>query len=101
MENENNPFVELSQIFIDNQRTFNSKCKELADRTGSLASKLHEAKERLIQNPFDTNLNAYLNIEEESRVILSVAKEVEFHRDKIIKTVELLKASNEIKLNKN
>ena len=101
MSEENNPFVELSQIFIDNQREFNQKCKDLLVRTNTLTNKLTTAKSQVDANPFEANLNLYLNVEEEARLILVVAKEVEFQRDRILETVKLLKQSNKIKLNKN
>ena len=101
MNQENNPFVELSQIFIDNQREFNQKCKELTDRTGAFIEKMSTAKRQLNNEPFEANLNLYLNIEEEARLMLVVAKEVEFQRDRILETVNLLRKSNKIKLNKN
>ena len=100
MSEENNPFVELSQIFIDNQRNFNSKCKNLIERTANFANKLNTVKHQLDETPFEADLNLYLNIEEEARLVLMVAKEVEFQREQILKTVKLLKSSNKIKLNK-
>tara|TARA_B100000900_G_C20596406_1_gene723589 strand:- start:279 stop:584 length:306 start_codon:yes stop_codon:yes gene_type:complete len=101
MNEENNPFIELSQIFIDNQREFNQKCKELTDRTTAFVEKMSTAKRQIHDKPFEANLNLYLNIEEEARLMLVVAKEVEFQRDRILETVSLLKKSNKIKLNKN
>ncbi len=100
MDENNNPFVALSQIFIDTQRVFNQKCKDLSQRTHNLSSKLSTVREQLEADPFSTNLNMYLNIEEESKLILVVAKEVEHQREKILKTVDLLKNSNKIQLNK-
>ena len=97
---ENNPFNEISQIFVDNQRTFSTKCNNLIERTTTLTNKLTMVKDQINHDPFSANLNTYLNIEEEARLILVVAKEVEFQRDQINKTVELLKASNKVKLNK-
>ena len=100
MSDKTSPFNELSQIFIDNQRAFNSKCNNLLERTSSFVNKLSNVKGQIKEDPFSANLNAYLNIEEEARLILMVAKEVEFQRDQILKTVKLLKTSNTIKLNK-
>jgi hypothetical protein len=100
MNQENNPFNELSQIFVDNQRVFAEKCRNLTERTQNFASKLNEVKNQMNENPFEANLNLYLNIEEEARLILVVAKEVEFQRDQILKSVNMLKSSNKIKLNK-
>ncbi len=100
MSDKNNPFSELSQIFIDNQRAFNSKCNNLLERTSNFVNKLSNVKGQINDDPFTADLNAYLNIEEEARLILMVAREVEFQRDQILKTVKLLKTSNTIKLNK-
>ena len=95
------PFKELQQIFIDNQRHFNMKCEDLMRRTKTFAQKLSQASAQLNDNPFSANLNLYLSIEEEARIVLSVAQELEFHRDKIVKSLGMLKESNKIKLNKN
>ena len=94
------PFAALSQIFIDNQRHFNIKCDDLRKRTKSFADKLNSIYTQLSDNPFDANLNLYLNIEEEARLVLSVAKELEFHRENIVNSVDMLKETNKIKLNK-
>ena len=55
---------------------------------------------QLVENSFSANLNLYLNLEEESKLVVMVAKEVEFQRDNIVKSVDLLKQSKKIKLNK-
>tara|TARA_B100000287_G_C20135003_1_gene583795 strand:- start:241 stop:552 length:312 start_codon:yes stop_codon:yes gene_type:complete len=94
------PFEELTKIFIDNQRNFTSKTNDLIDRTKNLKEKLDLVLKQLSQNCFKTNLNLYLNLEEEAKLIVMVAKEVEFQRDNILKSVEVLKQSKEIKLNK-
>ena len=99
-EQEKNPFVELNQLFIENQRNFNTKCINLIERTGTLATKLTVVKQQLSASSFDADLNLYLNIEEEARLILLVAKEVEAQRDKIVKSLEMMKNANIIKLNK-
>jgi len=101
MKEKFNPFSELSQIFVDNQRVFSQKCKDLAVRTSNYTDKLNRLKNQIEEDPFSANLNLCLNIEEEARLILAVAKEVEFQREKILNTVDLLKKSNQIKLNKN
>tara|TARA_B100000287_G_C20589436_1_gene763614 strand:+ start:104 stop:418 length:315 start_codon:yes stop_codon:yes gene_type:complete len=95
------PFKELQQIFIDNQRQFNIKCDDLMRRTKSFSQKLAQANAQLNENAFSANLNLYLSIEEEARIVLSVAQELEFHRDKIVKSLDMLKESNKIKLNKS
>ncbi len=100
MSDIENPFNELSQIFIENQRAFTNKCNNLIERTANFVNRLNTALKQLNEEPFNADLNLYLNIEEEARLTLIVAKEVEFQRDQILKTVELLKSSNQIKLNK-
>ena len=94
------PFKELQHIFIDNQRQFTMKCEDLMRRTKVFAQKLSQANSELHKDPFTANLNLYLSIEEEAKLVLSVAQELEFHRDKIIKSVDMLKEANKIKLNK-
>jgi len=94
------PFKELSSVFIHNQRNFTAKNNDLMNRTKNFANKLQTVLDQLNNNPFEANLNLYLNIEEESRLIVMVAKELEFHRDNILKSVDLLKESNKVKLNK-
>jgi hypothetical protein len=76
MNEESNPFLELSNLFVENQRQFNVKSNELISRLD------------------------VLNIEQESSLILSVAKELEFQRDQINNSLELLKETKKIKLNK-
>ena len=66
MSQKANPFSELSQLFIDNQRNFNKKCNNLLERTSNLAAKLNLVKKQLDEEPFTADLNLYLNIEEES-----------------------------------
>lgn len=100
MSEKNNPFNELSQVFIDNQRNFNSKCNNLVERTTSFVNKLSSVNNQIKEEPFEADLNLYLNIEEEAKLVLMVAKEVEFQREQILNTLKLLKASNTIKLNK-
>ena len=96
----NNPFQQLSQIFVDNQKSFNAKTDDLRNRTRILTQKMKKVTEQLEQDPFSADLNLYLNIEEEVRLIYVVAKEVEDHRDKITNSVKLLHDSNRIKLNR-
>ena len=100
MSENNNPFQELSNIFIENQRNFQIKIDELKSRTLQFSKKFQDVSSQLNSDIFTANLNVFLNIEEEAKIILSVAKEVEFQRDKLTKTVELLKQSNKITLNK-
>jgi len=95
-----NPFQQLSQIFVDNQKSFNAKTDDLRSRTRVLSKKMLKVVEQLEVDPFSADLNLYLNIEEEVRLIYLVAKEVEDHRDKIVNSVSLLNESNKIKLNR-
>ena len=99
LENEN-PFEILSRLFVDNQRQLNIKTEDLSNRVNTLSQKLNNLKTQLNDDIFSANLIAILNIEEESRLILSVAKELEFQREQITKSVELLQDSKKIKLNK-
>ena len=91
MNEENNPFVELSNLFVENQRQFNIKSDELISRLDALNKKLSNLKVQLENNIFSADLIAILNIEQESSLILSVAKELEFQRDQINNSLELLK----------
>ena len=100
MNEENNPFVELSNLFVENQRQFNIKSDELISRLDALNKKLSNLKVQLENNIFSADLIAILNIEQESSLILSVAKELEFQRDQINSSLELLKETKKIKLNK-
>lgn len=100
MSDENNPFLELSNLFIENQRQFNIKADDLTKRLTDLSRKLSTLKSQLNDNIFTADLIAILNIEQESSLILSVAKELEFQRDQINNSLELLKETKKIKLNK-
>ena len=100
MNEENNPFLELSNLFVENQRQFNVKSDELISRLDVLNKKLSKLKVQLETNIFEADLIAILNIEQESSLILSVAKELEFQRDQINNSLELLKETKKIKLNK-
>ena len=100
MNTDNNPFVELSNLFLENQRQFNIKAEDLSNRLTALTQKLSKLKTQLDNNIFTADLIAILNIEEESSLILSVAKELEFQRDKINNSLSLLKETKKIKLNK-
>ena len=98
-DNNQNPFQALSKIFIENQKTFDSKVGDLRNRTRVFAERLSNVVAQLETDPFSADLNLYLNIEEESRLIFVVAKELEVQKDKILKSIDLLEASNKIKLN--
>ena len=99
MDKMHNPFEALSKIFIDNQNNFNLKADDLRNRSRILSQKLNKVIEQLEINPFDADLNLYLNIEEESRFILIVAKEVEKQRKKITDSIEMLSEANKVSLN--
>lgn len=99
-QNPNNPFLSLSELFIDNQRQLNIKANDLSKRLNDLAQKLNGLRLQVDNDIFTSNLVALINIEEESKLILSVGKELEFQREQILKSVELLKESKKIKLNK-
>ena len=94
-----NPFEALSRIFIDNQNKFNLKTDDLRNRSRVLSEKLKKAVTQLESNAFDADLNLFLNIEEEARFILIVAKEVEKQRKKITDSVKMLSEANRISLN--
>lgn len=100
MQQNENPFTILSQIFIDNQRLLNDKTDGLRTRLKSLIKKLNELDKQLENDLFSTDLNIILNIEEESKLILAFAKEVEFQRDQITNAISVLSESKKIKLNK-
>ena len=100
MDENNNPFVKLSNLFVENQRQFNTKSNELSSRLSGMAKKLKSLNEQIDSDIFSANLVSILNIEEEATLILSVAKEVEFQRDQILNSVEVLTQSKKIKLNK-
>ena len=97
---EDNPFSTLSHLFVENQRKFNSKRDELTRRIKDLNNKLTKLSEQLDDNVFKANLISILNIEEESALILSVAKELEYQRDQVINSVNILSDSSKVKLNK-
>lgn len=100
MNEQNGPFHQLSQLFVDNQRQFTSKTNDLRNRLVVLKKKLEALSLQLDEDVFSANLISIINIEDESRLILSVAKEVEFQREQVLKSVELLSKSKETKLNK-
>tara|TARA_R110001583_G_scaffold14660_1_gene60825 strand:+ start:257 stop:433 length:177 start_codon:yes stop_codon:yes gene_type:complete len=56
---------------------------------------------RLITNIFSADLACLISIEDESKLIVTVAKELEFQRDKTIDSLQLLKDFKKIKLNKS
>ena len=100
MNKENNPFIELSNIFVENQRQLNIKTDDLRNRLNKLSEKISKLSKVLEDDVFSANLVTLLNIEDEARLIFSVAKELEFQREGILTSLQLLKKSKEIKLNK-
>jgi|TARA_B100000035_G_scaffold106834_1_gene90604 hypothetical protein len=97
---ENNPFVVLSNLFVENQRQFNVKAKDLQGRIKVLEKKLSKLNAQLENDIFTADLIALLSVQEEAALILNVAKELEFQRDQIFNSVETLKQSKRVKLNK-
>ena len=95
-----NPFQRLSDIFIENQRQFTVKTNDLRTRIRTLSKKLETLDKQLDSDVFTSNLTVLINIEDESRLILSVAKAFEFQREQVLKSVDLLTKSKEVKLNK-
>jgi hypothetical protein len=97
---ESNPFVTLSNLFVENQRQFNIKAKDLQGRVKVLEKKLSMLNNQLDSDIFTADLVALLSLQEEASLILNVAKELEFQRDQIFNSVETLKQSKRVKLNK-
>ena len=100
MNQDNNPFVELSNIFVENQRQLNIKSEDLKNRLNKLSAKINKLSKEIESDVFSADLVLLLNIEDEARLILSVAKELEFQREGILTSLKLLKKSKQIKLNK-
>ena len=100
IDNNNNPFVELSNLFVENQRQFNVKSDDLTKRLESLITRLTNVKNQLNNDIFKADLVSLINIEQESSLVLAVAKELEFQRDQINNSLNLLKETKKIKLNK-
>jgi hypothetical protein len=91
MSIENNPFQELSNLFIDNQRMINVKADEVLKKSKSIQS--------VEQDVFASDLMSIVNIPDESRLLLTAVKELEIQRDQIINSINILKKSKERKLN--
>lgn len=100
MADDNNPFLQLSSLFVENQRVFNIKRDDLLNRLSLLGKKLEKLSDALKADVFSADLVSILNIEEESALILGVAKELEFQRDQVLNSVKVLSDSRKIKLNK-
>ena len=97
---EQNPFQLLSNSFIETQRSFNTKVADLRQRLERIADKSKVLSVQLKSDPFKASINALVNLEEEARLILLVAKELEKQREDIQVVLEMLTKSKEIKLNK-
>jgi hypothetical protein len=100
MYNDNNPFMELSNLFVENQRLLNVKTEDVLTRAKSLKQKMITLTQQLESDVFSTDLVAILNVDDEARLLLTVAKELEFQRDQILNSIKMLSQSKEIKLNK-
>lgn len=100
VEDTANPFLQLSNLFVENQRLFNIKRDDLQKRINLLSVKLKKLSESVDSDVFSADLVSILNIEEESALLLSVAKELEFQRDQVLNSVKVLSESRKIKLNK-
>jgi len=94
-----NPFEALSSIFVSNQTNFNMKADDLRNRARVLSEKLKKLTSQLETDVFNADLNILLNLEEEARFILIVAKELEKQRKKITDSIKMLSEANRISLN--
>jgi len=97
---EQSPFQALSNSFIESQRSFNTKVTDLRQRLERIADRSKVLSVQLNSDPFRANISSLINIEEESRLILLVAKELEKQREDILTVLEMLNKTKEIKLNK-
>ena len=98
--NENNPFVQLSHLFVENQRQINTRSEELKRRIEAMSSRLKRLSKSLDSDVFESDLTSIINLEEEARLIISVAKELEYQKEQVENALEMLPASKKIKLNK-
>ena len=98
MSIENNPFQELSNLFIDNQRMINVKTDEVLKKSKSI-QKMTNLIQSVEQDVFASDLMSIVNIPDESRLLLTAVKELEIQRDQIINSINILKKSKERKLN--
>jgi hypothetical protein len=99
MSIENNPFQELSNLFIDNQRMINVKADEVLKKSKSIQQKMTNLIQSVEQDVFASDLMSIVNIPDESRLLLTAVKELEIQRDQIINSINILKKSKERKLN--
>lgn len=94
------PFQSLSNSFVESQRSFNTKVTDLRQRLERIADRSKSLSIQLNSDPFNANISSLINIEEESRLILLVAKELEKQREDILTVLDMLNKTKEIKLNK-
>ena len=97
---QQNPFQVLSNSFIESQRSFNTKVSELRKRLEQVADKSKILSVQLKHVLFKASISALVDIEEEARLILLVAKELEKQREDILNVLDMLTKTKEIKLNK-
>ena len=98
--NENNPFVQLSHLFVENQRQINTRSEDLKSRVGTMSNRLNRLSKSLEKDVFEADLTSIINLEEEAGLIISVAKELEYQKEQVENALEMLTASKKIKLNK-
>ena len=98
--NVENPFQKLSSVFIENQRNFNINVNDLVKRLERLNEITRALLNQLNSDPFTAKINMLTSIEEESKFILSTAKDLEKKREDITSILKLLENTNELKLNK-
>ncbi len=97
---ENNPFVQLSHLFVENQRQINTRTEDLKRRVEAMTNRLKRLTKSLDVDVFETDLTSIINLEEEAKLIISVAKELEYQKEQVENALEMLTASKKIKLNK-
>ena len=72
----------------------------MRQRLERIADKSKVLSVQLNSDPFKANISALINVEEEARLILLVAKELEKQREDVLTVLEMLTKTKEIKLNK-
>ena len=99
MNEVNNPFKKLSELFLDNQNSFNKETQQLRTSLRSINGVLNKLLEELENDPFNANLNTLRGLDVFSMQILEQGKTLETSRDKIIESIRILKKANDKKLN--
>ena len=97
---ENNPFIQLSHLFVENQRQINTRAEDLKSRVETMSNRLSRLSKSLNNDIFEADLTSIINLEEEAKLIISVAKELEYQKEQVENALEMLTASKKIKLNK-